>query len=254
MALIKKTQADSTTRSAIVLDLGDLRREAERIQAEAERQARAMIEAGRRKAAQLTQGAEERGYETGQKRGYEDGYAAGVEQGAQQARAEASEQFADLARGWEEALAQFERARGDMLADAREDVLRLALRLAERIVHAAVKFTPDCAAQQAAKAVDQIAEASRLRLLVHPGDEPLVRELLPALRQRAHDGAVLVLEASEQVPRGGCALHHGQGVIDATVEKQLARIMEQLFPGAEAGEPGAAREPSNGEQAGTDEQ
>ncbi len=230
MPLVKKAQAETSVRSAIVLDLGDLRREAERIKAEAATQARALIEAGRRKAAQLTEGAEERGYEVGLKKGQKEGYEAGLEKGESQARAEASREYADLAQRWDEALASFDASRTDLLVQAREDVLRLALRLAERVVRTAVELTPDCAAQQAAKAIEMITEATRLRILTHPDDLQHLREVLPDLERRARDGSNIELQTSDKVGRGGCLLRHGKGEIDATIETQLERLIERLFP------------------------
>ncbi|MFG0251592.1 MAG: FliH/SctL family protein [Phycisphaerales bacterium JB038] len=232
MPLVKKAQAEVSTRSAIVLDLGDLRREAERIKAEAAAQARALIEAGQRRAGQLTEGAEERGYELGLQRGQEEGYRAGLEKGQRQAREEAKQELAELGRRWEQALAQFDAGRDDLLRQAREDVLRLALRLSERVLRTAVQLTPDCAAQQAAKAVEMITEPTRLRLLIHPEDAESVREVLPDLERRAREGANIVLQTSDDVARGGCLLQHGQGEIDATIETQLERIVSRLFPNA----------------------
>jgi flagellar assembly protein FliH len=230
MPLVKKAQAESSVRSAIVLDLGDLRHEAERIKAEAAAQARALIEAGRRKAAQLTDGAEERGYEVGLKRGQEEGYEAGLEKGRSEARGEAGREYAELAQRWDEALASFDASRTELLVQAREDVLRLALRLAERVVRTAVETTPNCAAQQAVKAIEMITEATRLRIVAHPDDLERLREVLPDLERRARDGSNIELQTSDKVGRGGCLLRHGKGEIDATIETQLERVIERLFP------------------------
>jgi len=69
MALIKAAQTGDLQREAIVLDLGDLRRQAADLRAAAEATAERIVDEARRQAKALTDGAAERGHAEGLERG-----------------------------------------------------------------------------------------------------------------------------------------------------------------------------------------
>lgn len=231
MALIR--QADFSGRDAIVLDLGDVSRQAERIKAAARAEADRIAAAARDEREQILAGAAEEG----RKQGFEQGMAAGKADGEKQAReqglAEARPRLERLEQAWAEALGAFESRREEMLREARHDVLRLSVLMAEKVTKRAVSLSETVAADQLAAVLTMIVRPTRLVVAVHPDDEAGVRTAAPALVERFVAGSHVEFATDAAVAPGSCVVRTpGGGEIDASVQTQLDRIVEALLPGA----------------------
>ena len=84
MALIKHAKSDRALKEAIVLDMGDLARQAERLLANARSEAASILEQARTEAHRITNGADERGHAEGYARGVADGRLDGELQGREE--------------------------------------------------------------------------------------------------------------------------------------------------------------------------
>lgn len=113
----------------------------------------------------------------------------------------------------EEAAAAAERAE----AAAAE----LGLRLAEKVVAAALEAQPELVVAVTRGALRRLVEPREAALLVNPDDAELVREAVAELE--AEHGAPLVVRAERRVPRGGCVVRTEAGEIDARIGGQLER-------------------------------
>lgn len=230
MTVIKRTQAETHFRSAIVLDLGDLRQQAEAIRAHAKRQAESILTKAAGDAKQIIAGATKKGFEEGKRQGMEEGRAAGEQAAREELRAQLQPQFESLAAQWQEALGRFEEQRDEMIQRARQDVVRLALEIAQRIVRNAAYGAEDAVVDQVEKAVEQLIAPTSLTVRVNPRDVAVLSDAMPALAQRfGVSGHAKIIE-DEAVGVGGCIVNCGRGAIDATIEKQLERIVGALSP------------------------
>lgn len=234
MAVIKHTKASALVPDAIVLDLGDLEqqgksiieraeREAVRLKNEAQQQATAHAET-------IREAARAEGYERGHQEGMEAGRAAGHEAALEERRAE----FDQLLAGWTETADHFERARIDLIHGAQRDLIQLAITIAERITHRAIELYPDTVVDQVAGVIDLLMRPGKVKIIVHPEDEPLVEQALPGLIARKQSYEHIEIVQDGEVNRGGCLLRTEQGSIDAGVDTQVARIAEALLPSAGA--------------------
>lgn len=239
MTVVKSIQTDDLLRSAVVLDLGDLRRQGERILAQARSEADQILAMARAEAERLKREAAGKGHAEGLARGLQEGHAKGEAAGRERAYAEQREQLAALLERWGAAVEHWEAERGRWMLEAREDVLRFACRFAERVVHRTVKLDPTIVVDQVATTLDLLMQPSRVRITVHPDDRPLVEAALPGLQRRIGEMAHLNLETDQAVERGGCVLGTDRGRVDATIERQIERIVDALLPrgaGAALGE------------------
>ena len=167
-----------------------------RLIAEAQEQARALLEAARQEAAGLRSGAVAQGREEG-------------------LRAVAAER---------EALAA---EREQLVDEAGEEVVGLAVRVAARVLAAAV--TDERAALATARAA--LARARGRRVLVarvHPGDAPALRAEVPRLLALVPRAERLEVREDPGVGRGGAILETEAGVVDARLEAQLEVIGRSL--------------------------
>ncbi|MEX0887709.1 MAG: FliH/SctL family protein [Phycisphaeraceae bacterium] len=231
MPLMKSADADRSANSAIVLDLGDLAAQAQRLRDRAEAKARQIVEQAQREADELTAGAEARGHEQGLKEGYDKGYAAGLEAGQTDALKQWQKKLAAVEAQWTDAATQWQGRFDELDRDARQAVLRFALALAAKVVHRQIELDPSVVVDQVEASLKHVLGASRVKICVHPDDRPLVDAALPNLeRTLAQFDRVELVEDSHVTP-GGCVLRYGQGMLDATVETQLQRIAAQMLAG-----------------------
>ena len=254
MPIVKNAQARELLGSAVVLDLSDVRREAVDMVASARLEADAIIDAAREEAARLTGGAAEagraEGLETGLAEGRETGLEAGRTQGRAEAMASMEERLDAIATGWSASLEAFVAGRETLREEARRDLLRLSIAIAERVLGRLPAHDPGRVAEQAAAAIDMLASATRIRLRVHPEDLEIVKshfEGVVGIAGAAQDHD-LVFETDETIVRGGCVAAVGDGEVDARLDVQMSRIVKGLFPelleSPSIDEPAADRESS----------
>ncbi len=231
MALIRSAQSDVLPRKAMVLDLGDLQRQAEALALEADRRALATIEEARKERDRLITGAHEEGRRQGHEKGLADSLAEGREKGRAEAIAQTRAATDALAKSWEAALTRFDAQREELLSDARTDLLRLATMIAARITKRAIELNPDIVKDQLDAAIRLVIAPTRLVVSIHPDDKPLAEEVLPALAKRFAAGAHCEITTDDTLARGSCHIRSDKGDIDASITAQLDRIVAALLPG-----------------------
>jgi flagellar biosynthesis/type III secretory pathway protein FliH len=251
MALIRHAQAERIARDAIVLDLGDVQRQAAQLMEQARRRAEEIVAEARAEREKILAGAGEKGRAEGLAKGTEEGRKAGAEQGRAAALAEWKGKLEQVEKRWVEALGSFERERDRMLTEARVDVLRLALLLSEKIVKRVVEVDPGIVGEQLQAVLALVARPTELLITINPGDRGAAEAALPGLMARFQSVRHVELVGDAKVSRGSCVARTrgrageggaaGGGEIDAGIEGQLQRIAELLLPGtaAEAGGGGA---------------
>lgn len=234
MAVIRRSDSDALARSAIVLDLGDLKQEAMRLERQSLAGARAILEEARRERERIVAGAREEGLTSG----HAEGLARGLDEGRAAGRAEALEsmkkQLEPLRNRWAVALEEFTIAREEMMIAAKEDVLRFAFAFAERLTRRAFAADPSIVRETLAAALEQTLRPTRLVIEVHPDDQPLIEEVLPGLAARSAPGAQTEMLTNTQLARGSVVLRADSGVIDASLDTQIARMAEALLPSTDA--------------------
>lgn len=230
MALIRNAQAATMARDAIVLDLGELSRQGDRILGQAKFQAQKIVEEAQAERARLIADAEKIGLAQGEKRGYDAGFRKGQETGTSQAREQVAQDLQRLAVAWADALEGFETVRVALLREAKLDVLRVALGVAERVAKRAVEMDEASAGAQLEAALGMITRASRLRIACSPEDAELLRQMTPALARKFSTMAHAEIVEDPNLSRGSVVVRTDKGEVDASIETQIARICEALMP------------------------
>lgn len=230
MALIKANDAKRAAQEAIVLDLGDLQKQADELRQHARRDAQRIRDEAHAEAQRLTEQARQRGYEAGFEQGKQEGYEAGRKQGHEAALNETRQQIEQIQQAWIQAAHQWDEQRQRMIADARRSLLDLAVRIAEKIVRRVPELDPSVVVDQAHEALDQVARPCDVTLRITPEDRPLLEQAMPQLLEQASQAEHIHLVTDESVGRGGCVVTYGRGRIDATLDKQLDRLVHTLLP------------------------
>lgn len=231
MAVLRVGDAMRTAAGAVVLDLGDLKRQGEAIRARAQGEAEEILRQARREREALLSGAREEGRAQGLREGREEGRRAGQEEGRSAALAERRAALAGLEKAWTDALAEFVRLREHLVLEARAEVIRLALEIARRVTRRKIEADPAVVGEQLAAVLGLVTRPSRLMIRVHPEDEPLAREALPVLLASLSQVEHVELRPDPGLSRGSCVARASTGAeIDATIHTQLDRIAAALLP------------------------
>lgn len=216
-------------RNAVVLDMGDVEAHAQGIVGEAKARAAAIIEEAERRAAHLTADADQKGHAQGFQRGMLEGREKGVREGRDHALAESRERFAAIAERWTAAIDDWDAQRERLFDEAREDVLRFAFALGERVVHRLVRADASIVADQMRKALQHLSRPTVLQVSVHPEDRAVVEQVLPEVTGSLARSAHLHLHDDPTIDRGGCVVATAGGYVDASLATQLDRMAEALL-------------------------
>ena len=230
MAVIKKQHAAGLLKEAIVLDLSDIARQAARIEAAAHAKARQIEQEARARAALMTEHASTEGLAQGRASGLEAGRVEGRRQGRDEAFQEAAEQLEQLRQEWLAAARQWAAHRQAVENEVRLDVLELALRLAEKIVHRTVQLDDAVVVDQVRCALTHALGDHDVTVRIAPEDRPVLEAAMPGLVEDMRRFEHVKLVEDSGIRRGGCLVNFGQGQVDATLDKQLARAVELLLP------------------------
>lgn len=156
-----------------------------------------------------------------------EAYEKGFEQGHKDGMALGEKRLEERARQMEALLRELGRLKGRLYHEAEGDLLKLSVEIARQIVRAEAKTDPELITRVVRAAIDHLADRSRIRILVHPGDMAALRKALPeAAEGRPLEAWELIDDRS--VERGGCLLESGFGKVNATIEEQLQVLAEEL--------------------------
>ncbi len=231
MPMIRRADAASLARDAVVLDLGDLARQGEAMVERARREADRIVEEAHAERERLIAGAAEKGRAEGIEKGRAEGHAEGLERGRAEALAAEAEALGALQTSWVGAFERFEAMRSELRVEAERGVLALAVRLGERVAKRAIELDGEAAVRQLLEAIDLTMQPTRLRVRVSPEDAEAVRAALPGISDRLAESANAVVVEDGALSHGSVIVEADESRIDGTIETQLARIVDVLLPG-----------------------
>lgn len=167
--------------------------------------------------------------------------AAAILAGAEAAHAEAVER--GLAEGREQGLAEWLQKTEELRAAAaatidqsRPQIVRLALRVAEKILRQRLADDPQAIVPMIDEALRAVRSQKRVLLYVHPDDVALLEEQRAAWLKKNPTIGTIDLVADDGLDRGGCRIETEFGRIDTTIANQLRVLERHLLGGAEGSE------------------
>ncbi len=234
MAVIKHQLAGAFVKDAIVLDMGDLRRQADNIVDAAKAQAQRIITDAKAKAVDILNAAEAEGKSRGLSQGQQQGLEKGRQAGHAEALAKAQTQLQQIQQGWLAAAQAWNDQRVLMDREAREAVMQMGLIFAEKVVQRVIQVDPLVIVDQLAEALSYVMRPTDVTVQINPADRPAIEEALPQMLAGLSQLEHVRLVDDATVSRGGCRIAYGQGRIDATVETQMERLVSLMIPSEDA--------------------
>jgi type III secretion protein L len=174
-------------------------------------EAQSVVEAARRDAERLVREAEndrDRLRTEAQQAGYEEG----------------------LTR-WNEYVLEAMEAQDRLLKTSEQAMVRLAVRVAEKIIGEHLRSSPDLIVSIVREALKSVRSEKGITIRVHPDDVEILRQSIHRL-QDLLSGCHIKVIGSGAVASGGCIVESELGVVDAQLETQLKCLEEALLRAA----------------------
>lgn len=235
MSLIKAANSAQLVKDAVVLDMSDLRRQANELNQQAQAQADRIVAEAGIAAEQMLADAQKSGYEQGHTAGRTEGHEQGLSEGHHEALSQHAETLSAVTTAWDQALQTWDADRSALMIDARRNLLELAIAIAGKIVKRVPPIDPTIVQDQLESALAYIARPADVVVRICPEDRPHLVEAMPKLIERFQQVGHAELLDDADVQPGGCVISYGTGHIDATLDGQLDRLIAMLLPDA-AGE------------------
>lgn len=118
--------------------------------------------------------------------------------------------------------------RDQVLLEAETLVVDLAVALARRVTRVQAELDVKQVARTMREALKHLSERSNLVIKVHAEDLQIARRFAAAWTERVQQDAVLKIQVSDHVDRGGCMIEGGEENVDARLESQLDILQQTL--------------------------
>jgi len=209
--------------------LDDLTAEARTVMLDARRQAAKIVAEARAQADASCDAAAAKGYARGLARGQKEGYKDGRRKGQAEARHELAARSEEVVAQLRAVVRELREARAEVLHAGRCELLDFALLLAGKIVGRVAVREISAARENVRKVLELTDRARELHVKVNPGQLEALAEHMPELIESLHHTGRVRLVGDKDISPGGAKLHTAGGEIDATIETQLANIVEALL-------------------------
>jgi flagellar assembly protein FliH len=184
--------------------IDDAARNAELLIADAHTRARTLVEDAATRADLVVQDA--------RRQGHDEGYAAG--------REAADREMNDMLVTMRGLLEMGRAERHKMMEDAEPELVKLALGIAERVLHQQIALDRGVVVEMAKTAIARLIERDTVTVRVHPSDLEMMRRHRDELIAIGDIRNLRVVE-DQRVDRGGVIVDTDAGTIDARVSTQL---------------------------------
>jgi len=182
--------------------------EAEEILHDAEEASQALMEGARQKIIAELQAARESGHREGLEKGREE-----VMRATKQGMTELETLLRELEEKQEQILRAYE-----------EDLYKLALDVAEKIIGIELESNAEAFLGIYRNALQELSGAETIRLTVSEYDADFVTANAELLRSMVKDAKEIKIVTREKAPRGTCIIETPQAIVDAGVDTQLSKI------------------------------
>ncbi len=219
------TQAEEARRQAEA-QLAGSRQEAAALVEGARGQAADIVEKAQKEAETILEEARERGYREGLAQGREAGHREGHEAGIKETSGLATQARTVL----ETALAE----REQLIRGASQDILKLVVKIAEKIIRGQLRLDPTIIQRTVEDAVKLVNDKARVVIRVNPSELETARSGEVKIRQFLEGSTQLEIVGDETIEPGGCMIETNSGSVDARIATQLeetAHLLEGLVHG-----------------------
>ena len=186
---------------------------------------------------QLEKDAFDRGFSEGREEGLKEGLAEGSEEGLKEGREEglkAGEEIAaarieEMTALYTDALAEVAALKDTLRAQVEEEVVRLSLAIAKKIVQREINVDHTIIHTLVRVAMERVSGKSAITVRLSPVDyEYMVRKREDLAR---NEGREIHFESDSAITQGSCVVQTETGDIDARIEEEFREVESAFFEG-----------------------
>lgn len=229
--IIKAQLQQPASPGAAMLNLNDFAEEARAVVLDARRQAAKILADARARVEATRKTARETGYSEGLEQGRQEGFNAGLDKARSEDLHKLDRELRELKTLAGKMVNELVGAKTELMHQAHSEMLEMVIELAEKIVGPLARADVSVAKMNLAKALELAGAAGELMVKVNPGQLEQLRQHCGELAEALSIPGTIRLVGDEKVGLGGVKLYSGGGMIDATVETQLANVAEALAGG-----------------------
>jgi flagellar assembly protein FliH len=154
-----------------------------------------------------------------------DAFAKGFAQGERAGAEAAGKRGEAMLRRLTDTLQELTAARATMIQETEQQMVRLALAIARRVIGREISLDHDLLLAIARVALERLGESARMTVRLHPDDY----EATAAAHAAQWNGSSVQVVADAIVGRGGCRVESEFGLIDAGIDAQMQELARALL-------------------------
>jgi len=158
----------------------------------------------------------------------QEAYAEGMRRGIEAGKARFAESVAESAAALQAASEAMRAAHDAFLDSLTPQLIELAGAIARRILQRESKMDPDLALRTARRALEQLVEREAVVLHVNPKDADALRAQKIALLDEFDGVRQITVMSDPEIAPGGCLVETEKVHVDARIDAQLDRILDDL--------------------------
>ncbi|WP_188205804.1 flagellar assembly protein FliH [Alkalibacillus aidingensis] len=155
----------------------------------------------------------------------EEGYAQGFQKGEAEAKLEYQQHIKEA----ESIVMQTNEDYQRKIASADEDILQIALKATDKIIHQRFSEQPELFVDLIKKAIEEVAEQPKLSIYIHPSQYSIVNEHRNKIEQLLNEQAELSVYPKDHLSINDCIIESPYGRIDTSIDTQLNQLQNDLI-------------------------
>jgi flagellar assembly protein FliH len=157
-----------------------------------------------------------------------EAYAEGMRRGLEAGQKKFEESIGEASALIAAAAEELKQARGEFMEQMTPEIARLVGAIAQRILRREARIDGAVVSTTAHAALERLCDQERVILRVHPDDLKGLKEQRIALLEEFDGIERLEIVPNDQVTPGGCFAESQALFVDARLEEQLQRILDEL--------------------------
>ena len=165
----------------------------------------------------------EEAYKNGLEQGQKEGYNRGLNEGREEARR--------VVASLSNVIADITNQRHQILAEAKEKVLELILKISKRLTFMAAEIDPNVTMSIISGTIDQLIDKRSIKVKVHPDHLPELEQHIDKFKGTNTAIKEFIIEPDPRIRIGGCFIETPAGDIDARLESMYEVIKQTMLEG-----------------------
>ncbi len=163
-------------------------------------------------------------YAKGQEEGHADGFKAGFEAG----KKNAAQDLTSLFNALRSAIEKSNSLLSEVAQNSESQIISLAMNIARKVIQREIMLDPKATADLIRAALQKVSHRKEFFIKVSPVDHESLKAQEPYLRQDLKQIVHFEVLSDSRVEPGGCLIETEAGSVEASIQKQLQFIEEQL--------------------------